>query len=166
MVGDEPGRRLPPPTASRYASVVDRAIREAQARGEFDDLPGAGRPIPPRVDHDTWVRGLVEREGLSADALLPESVRLRKELDRLPQTLAELRSEAEVRAEVAALNRRVVAWLRTPQGPPVRLAPVDADAAVARWRADRPTPAPRPAPPAPPPARTRRAWWRRRPRED
>jgi hypothetical protein len=32
--------------------VTERLIREAQERGEFDDLPGHGRPI--RVEVDPW----------------------------------------------------------------------------------------------------------------
>lgn len=28
-----------------FESWIDRQIREAQERGEFDDLPGAGEPI-------------------------------------------------------------------------------------------------------------------------
>ena len=158
MPGEQGGR-----SPRRHESRVERAIREAQERGDFDDLPGAGEPLPPH-DGTTWVRRLVEREGLSVDPLLPPTIRLRKELDRLPETLAELRSEAEVRAEVAELNRRVVAVLRTPVGPPVRLGPVDVERALARWRELRPTPPPtpvvRPAVPAP---RRRWWWWRRRP---
>ena len=30
---------------TRWESVVDKAIAEAQRRGEFDDLPGAGQPL-------------------------------------------------------------------------------------------------------------------------
>lgn len=31
---------------SRYESVVDRQIRQARERGEFDNLPGMGKPLP------------------------------------------------------------------------------------------------------------------------
>jgi Domain of unknown function (DUF1992) len=37
--------RRKPPGAS-WESWIDRQVREAEERGEFDDLPGAGRPIP------------------------------------------------------------------------------------------------------------------------
>lgn len=36
--GDEVGQ-------TRWESVVDKAIAEAQRRGDFDDLPGAGQPL-------------------------------------------------------------------------------------------------------------------------
>ena len=153
------GRAAAAQRIEQQQSWVDHQLRVAMERGDFDDLPGAGKPLPPH-DEMTWVRRLVEREGLSADPLLPPTIRLRKELDRLPQTLAELRTEAEVRAEVAELNRRVVAAIRAPVGPPVRLGPVDVESALARWRELR-RPPPRPAAPTVVGSVTRRRWWRR-----
>ena len=35
----------------RWESVVDRAIREAQRRGDFDDLPGHGKPLALEEDN-------------------------------------------------------------------------------------------------------------------
>lgn len=157
------------PTPSRYESVIDQQIRAARDRGELDNLPGTGQPIPGAgAPHDElwWVKGLIRREGMSTDPLLPTSVRLRKEIDNLDATLTEVRSEDEVRAVVADLNTRIAAWIRNPTPPPVRVGPVDLDAALARWHAlrgaDRPT---RPVEPlAASPAR-RHGWrlGRRRP---
>jgi hypothetical protein len=31
--------------ASRFESALDRQIRAAEERGEFDDLPGKGKPL-------------------------------------------------------------------------------------------------------------------------
>ncbi len=48
-------------------SVVERRIRQAMERGEFDDLPGTGKPIPgagETYDPLWWVRAWVERERL------------------------------------------------------------------------------------------------------
>jgi hypothetical protein len=41
-----------PEVGPRWESLADRQIREAQERGEFDDLPYHGKPLP-RVD-DTY----------------------------------------------------------------------------------------------------------------
>ena len=55
---------------------VERKIREAMARGEFDDLPGQGEPLPDLgkpYDPNWWVKSWVEREreaGRSAEDLL------------------------------------------------------------------------------------------------
>ncbi|QCQ90750.1 J-domain-containing protein [Rhodococcus sp. SGAir0479] len=125
------------PLRATFESWVETQIRGAYERGEFDDLEGAGRPIPTRGGDDWWVRGYLEREGLSADDLLPEPLRLRKAVERLPFTVRTLRSEREVRAEVARLNQRIAAWLRNPSGPQVPIRRVDADEIVDGWRADR-----------------------------
>jgi hypothetical protein len=148
------GMTMPP----RFESAVEVQIRLAQQRGEFDGLPGQGKPIPGAGEPDDelwWVKGLIRREGLDTSALLPASLRPRKEVEELPAKVGGLPTEAAVRAAVADLNERIAAWIRVPSGPQVVLRPVDADAVVAGWRAARPAP-PTPAPPAPPP---RRRWW-------
>jgi hypothetical protein len=51
--------------------LVERRIQEAIARGEFDDLPGAGKPIPDLdepVDELWWVRRWMKREGIDLAA--------------------------------------------------------------------------------------------------
>ena len=48
----------------RQEQFVDRVIREAIERGEFDDLPGKGRPLPGQGEVDGegwWIRRWVER---------------------------------------------------------------------------------------------------------
>ena len=46
---------------------VEFQIRKAMERGEFDNLPGAGKPLhlPDRHDPDWWVKRLIEREKIS-----------------------------------------------------------------------------------------------------
>lgn len=130
----------------RFESPVDRSIREAVERGDFDDLPGKGEPLPGAgrvgpVDENWWVRGYLEREGLSGEALLPPSVQLRKELDRIDTTVARFVDERRVREHVAEVNSRVVDHMRHPAGPRVPIRKLDADAVVERWRqARRPQP--------------------------
>src|SRR5699024_295367 len=90
---DDPGARYRP-----RESWVDRQIREATERGEFDDLPGAGKPIPdiraPR-DENAWVKSFLERENVSMP--LPESLQLRKDVAELQATLADVRREVHAR---------------------------------------------------------------------
>ncbi|WP_236788212.1 DUF1992 domain-containing protein [Amycolatopsis sp. GM8] len=145
------------PPGVTFETWVDKQIREAQERGEFDNLPGRGKPLPgldkPR-DELWWIRQKLDDEGLSADVLLPEPIRLRKEIGRLPETVRPLPTERLVRDAVAELNRRIAEWLRAPSGPHIPVAPVDADEVVAGWRESRPAP-------GEPPAEKRRRWWRR-----
>jgi Domain of unknown function (DUF1992) len=148
----------------KFESAVEAQIRLAQERGDFDGLPGQGRPIPGAGEPDDelwWVKGLIKREGLETSALLPASLRLRKEVEDLPGAVRRLPTEAAVWAAVADLNERIAAWIRTPSGPQVVLRPVDAEEVVAGWRAARPAP-PAPAAPAAPPRQRR--WGQRRAR--
>ncbi len=152
-----------PPEIS-FASWIDQQINEATERGAFDNLPGAGKPLPSRPGDDdgqAWLRDYLRREGVSADELLPVPLRLRKEIERLTGTVQDLGSEREVREVVRDLNRQILEWRRIPVGPPVLLRLVDEETMVARWREEaRPGPAPPRAEPGPAPPRRR--WWRRR----
>jgi hypothetical protein len=147
---------------SQFRSVVDAQIRAAEERGAFDNLRGAGEPIPGLMEPDDpmwWIKGFVKREGVPAGAMLPPSLAMRREIEQLPETLARMRSEKAVREHVEDLNHRIRRWIQIPVGPQVPLRPVDVDQVVADWQATRaPAPAPAPVPAAP--ARTR--WWRRR----
>ncbi|NHI20736.1 DUF1992 domain-containing protein [Phycicoccus endophyticus] len=147
-------------------SPVERAIREAQERGEFDDLPGAGRPLDLGDADDPmwWVRRLAVREQLDFTGALPPAVALRKEAATFPASLVELAGEESVRAVLEDYNARVRRdRLRPPDpGMPQLLAPtVDVEDLLGQWRALRA--ATRPVRPDPPPAaQPRRPWWRRR----
>ncbi|MGB6582242.1 MAG: DUF1992 domain-containing protein [Streptosporangiaceae bacterium] len=159
-----------PPEIS-FASWIDQRINEAAERGAFDNLPGAGKPLPRRGeagDGQAWLRDYLRREGVAAEELLPTPLRLRKEVERLTETVQDLRTEQQVREVVAGLNRRIVAWRRIPEGPPVYLPLVNEETMVARWRDTRhPGAQPGAAGPAQagPPARevpsSRLRWWHR-----
>ena len=123
-----------------YESWVDRQIREAIERGEFDNLPGRGRPIKGlngRDDENWWVKAYLEREQLPLP--LPTSLALRREVRALPETLADIADEASVREIVADLNHRIAeSHRRRLDGPPIVIGLVNVERAVADWRRLRP----------------------------
>jgi hypothetical protein len=143
---------------SMFRSVVEAQVRSGQERGLFENLPGAGKPIPGLMDADDpdwWIKGFIKREGVPAAAMLPPGLALKAEIERLPGTVAALRTEKEVRAEVEDLNHRIRRWIQIPVGPQVAVQPVDLDEVLEFWHRLRPPP-PEPAPPAP-----GRTGWRR-----
>ena len=123
----------------RYESWVERQVREAIERGEFDNVPGAGRPLPGingREDENWWVKGLLEREQLPMP--LPTSLALRREVADLPQTLADVSDERTVRAIIEDLNRRIRdSHRRRVDGPPIVVKPVDVEQTVTDWQRSR-----------------------------
>lgn len=149
----------------QQASWVDLQIRQAMERGEFDDLPGQGKPIQDLgVEHDPdwWVKKLVERENI---ALLPPAIALRKEDAELDRRLDAVTAESEVRRELEDFNRRVVETRRQLQGgPPVVTPTRDVDAEVAAWkerRTARIEAQRRARAAAEPEVTAKRSWWHR-----
>lgn len=124
------------PPGMSVETWVDRQIREAQERGAFDNLPGAGKPIPGRGQPDDelwWLKQYMAREKLTM--ALPTSLQIRKEAEDILTRVAKERRESAVRRIVDALNDRIRKEIRTPTaGPPLRLTPLDVDAVVGAWR--------------------------------
>lgn len=110
-------------------ALVERRIREAQSRGEFGDLPGAGRPLPlddePLVPEEVRVAHRVLK---NAGCLPPEAQHL-VEINRLIATLGRAALAEDVdAAHGEAVARRVRALL-------IRMELAGRPAAAARvWR--------------------------------
>lgn len=141
---------------------IDRAI----ARGDFDHLAYAGKPLPElsSADPDWWLKSLMERERISGVG--PPALLLRTEDAALDATLDALAGEVQVRETIADFNARIrEARRQLLGGPPVITALRDPDAEVRRWRerrgagglVDHRTDAPG-AGVARPPGRWRRTW--------
>ena len=124
------------PPGVDWETWIDRQIRQGMENGDFDNLPGHGRPIPDiDTNHDEmwWVRKKLQQEQVS---FLPPTLAIRKELDDTLAAVATAGTEAEVRELVAGINariRRVNATATT--GPPSTVGPLDVERVVERWRA-------------------------------
>ncbi len=150
--------------AEHQALWVDLEVRRAIERGEFDDLPGAGKPLRDVEDRDPdwWIKRLIERERIS---VLPPALALRVEDQRLHETLDATGSAERVRELLEDFNRRVVEARRQLQGgPPVVTALRDVDTELMAWRERRAIRARARATVQHPSPPSRRRWWRRRPR--
>src|SRR2546423_5186069 len=94
--------RKPPGTS--WETWIEAQIRVAREQGAFDNLPGAGKPLPDldqEYDLATWVKQLVQREQLS---ILPPSLELLRKVEKELAAIEILGDEATVRRRVAALN--------------------------------------------------------------
>lgn len=80
---------MPHPLLPTYETLIETRIREAYARGEFDDLPGQGKPL-----------------ALDDDALVPEDVRVAyRILKNSGYVPAEMQQVAEINQLIATLGR-------------------------------------------------------------
>ncbi|HEY3530220.1 MAG TPA: DUF1992 domain-containing protein [Nocardioides sp.] len=130
------GRAAAHQRIARQHEYVDLQIKQAMERGDFDNLPGAGKPIKNLgLQHDPnwWVRQLIEREKITG--VLPAALQLRKDDSELDAKLDRHTAESEVRRELEDFNARVMKARYTPvDGPPLITMPRDVDAEIDAWR--------------------------------
>jgi len=123
-----------PPGVS-WETWLEEQIRRAREDGAFDNLAGAGKPLPDlgeSYDPDWWVKSLIRRERVS---VLPPALELLRRVEAEVGRIWKVRDEAEVRARVQALNAEIArANARAAEGPPTRLGALDVGAIVAEWR--------------------------------
>jgi hypothetical protein len=84
--------------------IVERRIAEAMARGEFDELPGAGRPL--ELDDDSLVAPelRVAYRILKNAGYLPPEVQLLAEVRSAEQLLVQATKQEERRTASARLR--------------------------------------------------------------
>ena len=123
------------PPGLSWESWIDKQIRQAEERGAFENLKGAGRPIPDLdkpFDELWWVKAKLQREGLS---YMPPSVALRKEAHDALEAASHAGSEAEVRELIGEVNEKILeANRKGVRGPSLMLMPLDVDQVVREWR--------------------------------
>jgi hypothetical protein len=124
------------PPGVPFESWVDKQIRDAQGRGDFDRLTGAGEPLPADLetpyDELWWIKRKMVREGLAA---LPPSLALHKEAEDTLAAALTAPSEHTVRKLVTDVNAKIRAMMfRPPPGPPLGMKPYDVEDVVRQWR--------------------------------
>lgn len=148
------------------AARADYLVRDAMARGEFDNLKYAGKPIPglgDGHDPDWWIKGLMQRENVTG--LGPKAILLRTEDAGLDARLDTRWSEKQVREIVEDFNARVIDARRQLEGgPPVVTRTRDVGQEVLRWRERKAAAAAdeaAQAAAAAPERERRQPWWKR-----
>lgn len=113
-----------------YEASVERQIREAMDRGEFDDLPGAGRKLDLGADEGAswWAKRKLD-EVRQRERLIEAA----RAIDNERDSLWALADQQSVRAEVARLNLQIEA-LNATLPPDEQLEKLDPVEALRTWR--------------------------------
>ena len=129
------------PPGVPFEGFADAQIRKAREEGQFDDLPGKGKPLDTQDVYDPlwWGKQLVRREGIS---VLPPALEIRRTVERELERIDQLKSENQVRETIAALNDKIRLVNRSNvSGPPTTQAILDVEKVVSGWReARKPSP--------------------------
>lgn len=95
--------------------LVNQRIREAEEAGAFDNLPGAGKPLPREDDPENALLNRLMRE----NGAVPEFVSLARELKRLREELCETGDKTrrqDMLKEMSMMEARIAiarrAWTR------------------------------------------------------
>jgi hypothetical protein len=94
---------------SWFASIADEKIRNAIRKGEFDALPGAGKPLPPDEMDNVPEELRIGYKLLKNAGMIPEEMQLRKDMVTIGDLLDLCRDETErtkLRHELSAKKLR------------------------------------------------------------
>lgn len=89
-----------------FSALVEARIKEAEARGDFNDLPGKGKPLPPDdlagLSYEERIAALIHRSAGSA----PEEVELLREIAALEEALGKEAEPEKIRAMRETLGKK------------------------------------------------------------
>lgn len=91
-----------------FARIAEERIKEAMERGEFDDLPGKGRPL--KLDDDAMVPEDMRMafKICKNSGCLPPELQMRQEITGLRQLIETMDDGEERAAKVRELNLKLL----------------------------------------------------------
>ena len=122
------------PMGMTWTSWIDKQIEASQKRGDFDNLPGKGKPLPGldgTYDPDWWLKEKIKREKLD---LTPPTIIARRKAETFLEAYANFKSEGRVRREATKLNEEIQEANKTDLGPLLPQALLDVESICSQWR--------------------------------
>lgn len=93
-------------------SLIDQIVAEAMAKGELDDLPGAGKPLPPERDPQNALMNRMVKEAGG----VPPAVSLKQQVTEATARLRRISDPTERKAamkDLADLQLKLTLALET-----------------------------------------------------
>ena len=91
-----------------FQKIIEKRIKDAQKRGEFEDLPGSGEPF--RIEDDSHVPEdlrLAYKILKNADCLPPE-LELKREIRQMEDMLEKIPDEKEKYRQIKRINYKIL----------------------------------------------------------
>ena len=89
---------------------ADEKIKEAIAKGEFDDLPGKGKPLDLDAYFGTPEDLRMGYSVLKSAGIIPEEMELLKQIESLKTSLASCNSQTEKRSIQKQLSEKITSF--------------------------------------------------------
>lgn len=102
------------------SKIAERKIREAQERGDFDDLPGRGQPLNLAADAGVPEELRLAYKILKNAGCLPPELMVKNEIVQIEDMLATIKDEQERYRQIKKLNF-LVTKLNTMRNTPANL---------------------------------------------
>jgi hypothetical protein len=102
-----------------YEKIVEKRIKEAEERGEFNNIPGSGRPL--KLDDDSRIPAdlrLAYKILKNADCLPPE-IELQKEIRKMEDMLETIPDEKERYLQIKRINFKIMKLNMMGRKPPL-----------------------------------------------
>ncbi len=87
-----------------FEKIVEERILKAQKKGEFDNLPGSGRPLVFEDDAFVSEELRVAYKILKNAGFVPPEIELKKEIKQTEDLLADMKDAAEKYRSIKKLN--------------------------------------------------------------
>ncbi len=104
---------------SIFQKIIEKKIKEAQDKGEFDNLPGSGEPL--KIEDDSHVPEdlrLVYKILKNANCLPPE-LQLKKEIRQMEDMLDKIQDEKEMYRQLKRINYKITQLNMLGKGSPL-----------------------------------------------
>ncbi len=91
-----------------FQKIVEKRIKEAQERGEFNDLPGSGKPLEIEDDSRIPEELRLAHKILKNADCLPPDLQLRKEIRQMEDMLDNIPDEKERYLHIKKINFKIM----------------------------------------------------------
>ena len=91
-----------------FQKIIEKRIQEAQKRGDFDNLPGKGKPIPIEDDSHIPEDLRLAYKILKNANCVPPEIQLKKDIRKMEDMLENMSDEKETYRLIKRINFKIM----------------------------------------------------------